>query len=270
MLRLSKKNNLAILFAVILVMTIFMFLGRNSEKKPLEGPARRVSTPIAGFFSGIGVWANEKFSFVTEIGNLKKQNKQLFQESIDLKGRLARLEDVEKENEELRMQIDLAPRKEYSLISALVIGKELENQDEVIHLNKGARDGIKNHMAVVVGDSVIVGKVSKVFETSCNVELLINRNSKINAEITKTSAKGIARGQFGTSIVLDMIPQTVKIERGDSVITSGVGDLLPRGLLIGYTEEATPTSDQLFQKTSLIIPFQIDELRVVWVIEGEK
>lgn len=269
-MKLSKKSNLAILCIVILVVVIFMFLGRNARNKPLEGPVRRVSTPVAGFFAGIGVWADEKFSFVTEIGSLKRQNKELFQESANLKGRLARLEDVERENEELREQINLAPRDKYSLISALVVGKDLKDQNEVIHLNRGKRDGVKNHMAVIVGEGVIIGKVSKVFETSCNVELLINRNSKINAEITKVSAKGIARGQFGTSIVLDMIPQAIKIEHGDSVITSGVGGLLPRGLLIGYTQDATPTSDQLFQKTSLIIPFRIDKLRVVWVVESEK
>jgi rod shape-determining protein MreC len=269
-MRLLKKNNLAIFSLVVLVAMICMFLGRNAKNKPLETSVRSATSPIARFFSGIGVWADDKFSFVTNISNLKKENKELFEENLIIKARNARLADVEKENEELRKQIDLAPREKYSLISALVVGKDLKEQNETIHLDKGKKDGVKEHAAVIVGEGVFVGRVSEVFETSCNVELLINANSKINAEVVGPGARGIARGQFGNSIVLDMIPQALKVEREDAVITSGVGGLLPRGLLIGYTQDMTPTADQLFQKTSLILPFQIDKLRVVWIIEGEK
>ncbi len=268
-MKLSKRSNITILFIVIFLTMIIMFFGRKSDKKPLESSVRSATNPIAGFFSGVGLWVDDKFSFVVEIGNLKKENKSLFEENINLKANIARLEDMENENEELRNQIDLAPREKYSLISALVVGKDLKEQGEMIHLNKGGKDGIKEQMAVIVGEGIFVGKVSEVFEKSCNVELLINRNSKINAELIKAETKGIARGQFGTSIVLDMIPQAVKIEQGDTVITSGVGGLLPRGFLIGYTQEATPTADQLFQKTSLVLPFQPDELRAVWVVRGE-
>lgn len=269
-MRFSKKNNLVILFAVVLIAVIFMLFTRGAKQKPLEGSVRRGVTPAAGFFSGVGFWFNDKFSFVSEIGNLKNQNKELFEENLKLKGKLAELEEVEQENKEIRQQIDLAPRDKYSLISALVVGKDLRSQSEEIHLNRGRRDGVKEQMAVVVGEGVLIGKVSKVFETSCDVELLINRSSKVNAEIVKNGSKGIARGQFGTSLVLDMIPQTVKIEHGDTIITSGVGGLLPRGLLIGYTQEATPTSDQLFQKTSLILPVQFDKIRMVWIVEAGK
>ncbi len=249
---------------------ILMFFNRNAKNKPLESPIRSAANPVAKFFSGIGVWSDDKFSFLTEIGSLKNQNKTLFEDNAKLKAKIAKLEDVEKENEELRNQIKLAPREKYSLISALVVGKDLKDQGEMIHLNRGKKDGIKEQMAVIVGEGIFIGKVLEVFENSCDVELLINRNSKINAEIIKTGAKGIARGQFGTSIVLDMIPQAVKIEHGDAVITSGVGGILPRGLLIGYTQEPIPTSDQLFQKTSLILPFQLDKLRVVWIVDGKK
>lgn len=269
-MKLSKKNNLAILFIVILCALIFMFLGRNAKNKPLENAVRTTTSPVARFFSGIGIWADDKFSFITDISSLKKENKALFEENLAIKAKNAKLADVEKENEELRKQIDLAPREKYSLISALVVGKDLKNQTETIHLDKGAKDGIKEQAAVIVGEGIFVGRVSEVFDNSCNVELLINANSKINAEVVGSGAKGIARGQFGTSIVLDMIPQALKVEREDAVITSGVGGLLPRGLLIGYTQDMTPTADQLFQKTSLILPFQIDKLRMVWVVEGEK
>ena len=50
-MKLSKKSNLIVLLTVILVALVLMFIGRNAKNKPFEGPVRRVTTPVAGFFS---------------------------------------------------------------------------------------------------------------------------------------------------------------------------------------------------------------------------
>lgn len=266
----SKRSSVGILIAVILIAVIAMFLNRKNQEKPLESVVRKASAPPATFFSKFGSWTSDKFSFLTEIGTLKRDNQNLFEENVNLKAQIAKLEDVKNENNELRAQIELAPREEFELTSAFLIGRDLDLQSEVVHLNRGKRDGIEEQMAVIIGDGVLIGKVIKVLEASCDVELLISRSSKVNAEIVKKETKGIARGQFGTSIVLDMIPQAIKIEKGEPIITSGVGGILPRGLLIGYTQEATPTADQLFQRSTLELPFQMDKLRMVWIVTGIK
>jgi cell shape-determining protein MreC len=61
----------------------------------------------------------------------------------------------------------------------------------------------------------------------------------------------------------------VEIKRDQTVVTSGLGGNYPGGLLIGYTKNAMDMADQLFQKVSLSLPIEIEDLGTVWVIKGE-
>ncbi len=264
-------KNKKIAFAVVFVTVIILVIGfRGVQKLPSENFFHRITAPVATFFSNSGAWAKSKISFFTSIKNLKQENEKMYYENISLRASLAELKDIKKENEELRKEIQLAPRGEYELEATLVIGKDLSGKVGVVLIDKGEKDGIKNQMAVVVGKGYLVGKVIEVFPTSSRVELLLSRDLSVNAEIVESGAKGIVRGSHRTSVAMDMIPQTVEVNKGDTVITSGVGNVLPRGLLIGYSQDPIPTADQLFQKTSINSPVQFDNLRVAWVVKGLK
>lgn len=255
---------------VVLGMLFLAIFFRDQKQKPLEGMFQVITKPVAGFFSAAGGWTGEKFSFFGSIGELKSENEKLLEENLSLKSQLAKLKDVKNENYELRKQIDLAPRDAYKLEAAIMIGKDMSGQSEFVYIDKGSKQGIKEHMAVIVDEGILIGKVTKAFPTTSQVELLFSKNSKVNAEIVESGAKGIVKGQYGTAVVLDMIPQTFEINKGDSIITSGVGNLLPRGLLIGYAQDPTPTPDQLFQQASLVFPVQLETVRMVWVVKGTR
>lgn len=264
----TPRRKIIVLAGVVLAMFLVAFLTRNSQNKPFEGLFQGAVKPFSKFFSAAGGWSGERFSFFRSIGELKNENEQLLEENMNLKSQLASFQDVKKENDELRRQIDLAPRDEYDLEAAIVIGKDLSGQAEFVFIDKGKKHGIKEQMAVIVGEGTLIGKISKTFPTTSQVELLFGKNSRVNAEIVESGGKGIVRGQYGTAAVLDMIPQTFEINKGDSVITSGVGNLLPRGLLIGYAQDPVATADQLFQQASLVFPTQPQTIRSVWVVKG--
>ncbi|MEA2006669.1 MAG: rod shape-determining protein MreC [Patescibacteria group bacterium] len=266
----TPRKKIIVLAVVVLAMFLFAFLSRDRQQKPFVGLFQSVIKPFSCFFSAAGGWTGERVSFFGSIGELKTDNEKLLEENMNLKSQLANFQDVKKENEQLRKQIDLAPRGEYDLEAAIVIGKDLSGQTEFVYIDKGSKHRIKEQMAVIVGEGTLIGKISKTFPTTSQVELLFGKNSKVNAEIVESGAKGIVRGQYGTAAVLDMIPQTFEINKGDSVITSGVGNLMPRGLLIGYTQDPVATADQLFQQASLVFPVQIQTIRVVWVVRGAK
>jgi rod shape-determining protein MreC len=251
-------------------MFLFAFLSRDRQQKPFEGLFQAAIKPFSRFFSAAGGWTGERFSFLNSIGELKTENERLLEENMNLKSQLASLQDVNKENEQLRKQIDLAPRGEYDLEAAIVIGKDLSGQTEFVYIDKGSKHGVREQMAVIIGEGTLIGKISKTFPSTSQVELLFGKNSRVNAEIVESGAKGIVRGQYGTAAVLDMIPQTFEINKGDSVITSGVGNLMPRGLLIGYAQDPVATADQLFQQASLVFPTQLQTIRAVWVVRGTK
>ncbi|MCK5080564.1 MAG: rod shape-determining protein MreC [Candidatus Moranbacteria bacterium] len=261
----NKKINswLVIGLLIILVISFFGF----KKDKPLQSVFNIISKPFTRFFSGAGYWFNKKVYFVSNIGDLKNQNEELFNENLELKFKLAQRKDIESENKVLREEINLISRTDFETEASLILGHTLSRNRKVVYLDKGRENGVEVGMPVVVGEGVLVGKVSKVYEGSSEAELLLDKNNKINAEIQETQVKGIVQGEYGTSAIMDMIPQAADIQQGQTVITSGLGRAFPRGLLIGYVKEVDVTADQLFQKVSLELPVQFNNLRMVWVIK---
>lgn len=261
------KNRIFIVTILLFMIVGSVVLNRNQVAKPMQNQANRITVPVASLFSGIGFWFNDKFSFIDSISQLKNDNESLVNENLSLKAQIAQLKDIRNENDVLRDEIKLAKREQYNLESALIIGKDLKSQSDIIYINKGIMDGVQENMAVVVGNSVLIGKVIQAYERESIVEMVFSRESRINAEIEESKEKGIIKGEFGTSAILDGIAQTVEVKPGDTVISSGLGNTFPRGLLIGYIKDSAPTADQLFQRASVILPFEPNKLRMVWVIK---
>lgn len=264
----NKESKSKILWAGGILIVLFLFVFNQKGHKPFQSVSNLAIKPFARVVSGTGYWVNQKFYFISQIGNLKKENDELLNENLKLKFEVSQLKEAENENKILREEINLVSRTEFDTEASLVLGHSLSTNRKIIFLDKGSKNGIEENMPLIVGGGVLVGRISKVFETTSEAELLLDQSNKINAEIQENQVKGIIQGEFGTSIVMSMIPQSAEIEKGQTIITSGLGGSFPRGLLIGYIKEKETMADQLFQKVSIEVPVQVRDLRLVWVIKG--
>lgn len=262
----KNKNINSWLITGILVVFLVLFFG-SREGKPLQSAATTVVTPFARFFSGTGLWFSEKIGFFSNIGELRNENENLSNENLKLKFQLAQSNEIANENKTLRGEIDLMDRPEFDLEASLVVGQTLSKNRKIIYLDKGSNQGIREGMPIIVGGGVLIGKINKVHGNSSEAELILDRKNIINAEIQEIETKGIVQGEYGTSAVIDMVPQAAEIETGQTVITSGLGGAYPRGLLVGYVKDVSLSVDQLFQRASLELPIEFKNLRIVWVIK---
>ena len=125
-------------------------------------------------------------------------------------------------------------------------------------------------MAVSVEAGVLVGRVDEVYPLTSRVELLTHSESIVNAVTLDTNAEGIVKGEHGLGVVYDMVLQSDQLKNGDTVVTSGLGQVIPKGLLIGTLQDIRLTDDKLFQRATIQSPVRFDRLRNVFVIRGEK
>jgi len=267
--RSSGKIKYGVVGGVFLLVLLVVFVTRGSDKKPLEGFWNWTVRPVAGVFSAVGGWFGQKTSVVTSIGEVKEENNRLTEENLKLKFQLSQLASIQRENEELRSLLALAPVDKYDLESVLIVGRDVNGQREVVYLSKGSKQGIQEGMGVVVGEGVLIGKISKVFANSSQMEFLVS-DMRVNAEIVEAGAKGVVVGRYETAALMEMIPRTVEVNKGDAIITSGVGKTLPRGLLIGYVAEVKPSSNQLFQEASIEFLVDFQKIRGAWVVKKAK
>lgn len=226
-----------------------------------------VTYPVQNFFSS----SADRISFLGEtissIGKLKNENEKLLYENISLKADNAKLKDISKENDILRNEIALLPRKKFDLIAAHIIGRDFYENNDWLLINKGERDGLKKGMPVIIGEGVLVGRISQVFPYSAKIVTITNPESNINATTVETGAMGIVKSNYGLGIILDMVLQTDYLKVGDDLITSEISQNIPRGLLIGKIEKVYPSEDKLFQAAILSVPIDFSKLRFVFVIK---
>lgn len=225
-----------------------------------------VAFPLQNVAAFVGYYTGEVGSFVSSVGRLKRENEALLNENTALKAKNAALADRERENDALRAEAGLLPRDRYDFKAAEVIGRDIASSGSAILLNAGDVAGVRKGMAVVVGAGVLVGRVVETTPFSSRAIFISDSGSAVNAVSGVSEARGVVRGEFGLGLVLDMVLQSDIVKTGDTVISSGLGGDMPRGLLIGTVTTVESSPDGLFQRATLASPVRFDRIRFVSIV----
>ncbi len=204
---------------------------------------------------------------IFSINDLKKENEMLHEENLKLTAENIALREARKENEILRQELDLSVKVDLETESGEILNRVFSADGEYAIIDKGKRNGIASGMPVIVGGGIMVGKVEDVFENSARVIFLTHPQSAIGAVTDENETKGIVKGDYGISIVMDMIPENDLISKGDKVVTLG-GEKISRRLFLGTVEEVMASSDPLFKKAIISSPVDLNKLRFVFVVKN--
>lgn len=261
----SPKNVKYLATIALLVVVIFVSLRMGDN--PVKGFILGASSPFLKtfrIFSG-GAWGF--FDFLGSIGDIKSENEKLLGENQKLLAENNRLKDAEKENQDLRKQLELAPRSEFDLEASFVIAQDPQGLGNYFIIDKGENAGIKSGMPVIISNGLMVGRVTELYPNTAKITLVTDPSSAINAEAQASGARGIVKGEYGLGLEMDMISQADVLSEGDTVITSGLGGNIPRGFTIGKIGKIGQSPDKLFQKASVIPAVDISKLRIVFVVK---
>ncbi len=176
---------------------------------------------------------------------------------------------LEQENFELKNQLNFKNQSSSTIITAEIVAKNLDTADQIIILNRGSNDGIKNDRPVIYGDGILIGKIVKVEENISFARVLSDNQSKIAATILNSDhSLGIVEGGFGLSIKMTFIPRNENIIIGDQIITSGLEIGMPRGLIIGKVAAVENESYQPFQQAIITPTIDYEKINFVGVLSN--
>ncbi|PIR73329.1 MAG: rod shape-determining protein MreC [Candidatus Moranbacteria bacterium CG10_big_fil_rev_8_21_14_0_10_35_21] len=259
-----KVKNFLLLIGIIFVLIFFSAKGAS---RPFQIIAQKIAYPFEKTFYIASRSVSEFFHLVGSIAELKKENEGLLKKNSSLETEVIRLSGEKKENEILREQLRLAPKKDFNLEASFVIGQNPQRHGSWILIDKGSSSGIETGMSVIVSDGILVGRIEEVFSSSARVILLTDPSSAVNSADLDTGAKGVAKGDYGMGIVLDLVSQSEVINVGDTVVTSGLGEVFPKGLFIGQIREVKYSEDKLFQQALISPKAKYAKLDLVFVIK---
>jgi len=264
-----KKNNPWLIF--IVVFGLLVFLHGLGILNPLENFLLFLIKPISGNFYSLGSTFNSNYQDRQNKESLSSRLEELTQEVARLTVDNSHFREVEEENKKLRSQLNFFSSNNFQSLPSTIIAQEAalqageENRDVII--DKGENDGVRVGLGVVGETGVIIGKVIETKKTTSKVCLTTRPDCKLAAMIQNTDrTQGITDGDLGLTIKMEYIPQLEKISSGDTVITSGLGGNIPRGLVIGRVSSVYSESNEVWQEASIDPLVNFNNLTVVSVI----
>lgn len=152
------------------------------------------------------------------------------------------------------------------MILASVIGADSLSWSKMITIDKGSDDGVNQEMTVVTYEG-LVGHIVQTFASYSKVLLITDVRSAIDALDQINRIRGVVVGKGGNLCLMKYIPQDVEIKVGAPVISSGLGGVFPKGLMIGKVSEAKETNKGLFKDVVIIPAVKISILEEVFVLK---
>ncbi len=229
-----------------------------------------VITPIQNIVTTIAEKSGNFVAVFSDHDKLKKENERLNDEVNALKEALREAEQYRLENEELKSALSIKSQNpDFKFCSALVVASEQSGYSYMVTLNKGSVDGIKKR-DMVISNGAVAGYVSELGTTWCKVTTILDSSCEIGAIITRTQDIGVLEGDFSLaaegSCKMSYLANTVELNSGDSVITSGIGGIFPQGLFIGNVKEIKPETHGISQYAVIEPAVDISALKNVLVI----
>lgn len=229
-----------LIFVVVSVFCLIFFADRGRFESPLA--SKTVITALMPFqraaswaSSGIGKIINE----CQDIYHVHEENKQLRLEVEKLRTENVRANEYAEENIRLRNLLAYKNRAtQFDLVPARVIGREVATWTSMVVIDRGSHDGIKKEMAVVT-DRGLVGCVTEAGPYSSKVELITDPRVAVGTLVQRSRVAGIVEGTLKDAGCPRMVnlPKTVDVTNGDTIITSGLRSIYPKGIIVGNVKE---------------------------------
>ncbi|MDO0956334.1 rod shape-determining protein MreC [Mammaliicoccus sciuri] len=267
------KNNKIMIFLISMVLLIVIVgysvraqsasLSEQYASDTSSFGGRIISYPVtfvSDFFSGI-------FTSDEDVDKLKEEVKSTDQIKAD-KARL------EKENKALKKELDMKDISQFNPISATVIGRSPDQWMNTVIIDKGKKSGMKENMAVITSEG-LVGRIKKANQFSSQVELISTsvKTSKLSVDIQQDDENifGMINryDENKDLLVISDIDNKYSIKKGSKVVTNGLGDQLPKGILVGKVEKVENDEYGLSKVAYIKTSTNIKELNHVYVAKRD-
>lgn len=224
---------------------------------PVSGGAAAVDRSISG------LW----FDYI-DLVDVRKENKQLREGIKTLNSRVLAGQEALLANERLKKLLDLKETMGSSALAASVTGEDGSPWFKTLVINRGEADGLREGMPVVAADGV-VGQTVKVGARSSRVLLLTDHASGIAAIVQRSRARGVVKGAGVGRCSLEFTMREDDVKVGDTIITSGIGGIFPKGLPVGEVAMVKKGEYGIFQTIEIRPAVNLVRLEEVLVLVNQ-
>jgi len=264
------SKQMAMIVGIIVLITIsIMMLSLSSRRPyPAHGPGRFAIALVAPFQKAIShtsrffrdIWGHYFF-----LVSVAEENARLREKAQQTAALQHRNEELMQTNERLSKLLSLHRDLRQPGVAAQVVGKDPSPWFQTVLVDKGRQDGVDIGYPVINPEG-IVGLVVEAGGNSAKVMLITDPNSAVDAVLQKSRARAIIKGGTSGYCVLHYVLRKHTVEIGDSVISSGMDGVFPKGLPIGQVLEIINNESGIFQDVSVMPYVDFERLEEVLIV----
>ena len=267
-----SKKMVLIVGVIVLIAVNIIVLSASSKRYTAFGLERIAISFISPFQELVtrtmrftrDIW-HEYFYLVT----VTRQN-QILRSQLNQASEVSnQWQETELANTRLRTLLNFEKTITEMVVAAEVIGKDPSVWFKAVIIDKGKTDGLTKGLPVVMPQG-IAGQVIEVSNHYSKVMLIVDRNSAVDALVQRTRARGVIKGESTDQCRLDFVLRKNDVRVGDTVLSSGLDGVYPKGLRIGFVSEVIEHDADIFHEV-IITPFvdfeKLEEVLVVLEVQ---
>ena len=266
------------LFVLGLLLLVF---GEAGYLTPVENALHYVLDPLQRVFARTAAVTGDLFQTVRQVRELRVRVEELQAQVDALTVENVRLREYEADVQQFRAMLNFVSEYPISVpLGADVIGREacatfpcgeVVGTDpnpylRYVTINVGTLQGVKVGMPVVSNGPGLVGRIAQVGPRTAKVQLLTDPESAVATLLQTSRVTGLVVGKPDGTLRMEYIPQEESISVGDIVLTSGLGGVMPKGLVIGQVAEVQQMDYALFQAAIVRPAIDFSRMELVLVI----
>jgi rod shape-determining protein MreC len=257
------RRHINFLFFLVLQIIALSFLFRFNKFH--EAAFLNVSTELTGR-------VNERYNNIEYYFQLKKTNESLVQENLRLRQQLK--ENYEAPDSVRRLirdtiRTDTNAIIKYQIMEAKVVSNTTSLPANYLTIHRGFAQGVRPNMGVT-GPQGIVGSVVNVSKNFATVQSMLHYQFRVVAKLKHNNETGTIEwdGMSPLYVTMKNIPKSVKVEKGDTVLTTQISSLFPANLMIGTVTEIVPDNSSNFYTLKVRPATNFGTVEYVYVIDN--
>ena len=226
-------------FATLLIGAASLFvLGQSKPgwQQAVRATTNDISASIASFMASPTLTIQQTMANMQSYFSLQAANTQLKAENASLMQWQERAQQLAVENDALRKLQNAVPAGTKHFITVNIVGDNSNAYSQTALLSGGREDGVQLQQAVV-NENGLIGRVIEVGESSARMLLITDINSRIPVVGETSQNRAILAGNNNNTLTLDYAPANHHFEKGERIVTSGDGGMIPAGLPVAVVDD---------------------------------
>lgn len=265
---LARRRMVVFLGLCAVLLGLLTVQARSPERRligPLGSAALAVLAPVQTGMARAAQSASDTWERYLEIGRLRTDNARLRRQVEALSRQVSLLREDALASRRLEQLLGIRPLAPGRALAVRVIARDPARWFSTVLIDRGARDGISRNDPVISADG-LVGRVIEVTPTASRVLLISDSRSAVGVIVQRSRDAGVVEGKGGAALQLNYLSREATVRAGDLVVTSGLGGVFPRGLVIGKVARIVREEGALLQEAVVEPAAPLDRLEELLVI----